>query len=585
MGESAAVSDGVLRRLADEQLRTHYRQLPAVIVAPALGAIFTAWVLWPAVDTGYLTIGLVGVLSISVLRVFLYKWFLAVEASVALHPRWRLFAIGTALVSGIIWGSAAIFLYPPLLPEYEIYMLVLLALVPVAPVAALAVYMPAFYAYYIPCILPFIVTLGMQDNRAERMTAVLLLMMMGATLTFASKYSAMLAEAIRLRLRLADKKEELERSIAVKSRFLAAASHDLRQPVHAMGLFLESLGAKVRDADAQQVLRRIMASVTTLRRMLDAMLDVSRLDAEMVEVRRRSFRLNGLLRKLHHEYVPVARQKGLRLDYVPSRVVVDSDPVLLERILRNLLSNAIRYTRRGGIVMGCRRNGGRVRVLVCDTGIGIPASRLDEIFHEFSQLHNPERNPGQGLGLGLSIVRRLADLLGHDVQVSSREGKGSVFSIELPPGTGRPQEVDVTEEERPAIHWERERLLILVIDDDEPVRLGMARVLEDWKFDAVVAESAAHAIREMRERGRSPDLVIVDYRLSQGVTAPDVIRMLKPEFGEQVPFIIITGDTAPERIREAHRAGHMLLHKPVDPGRLKACVSALLDPANRVAEP
>jgi len=151
---------GLGKRLAEEQLRTHYRQLPAVIVAPALGGIFTAWVLWRAVETRYLLIGLTGILSISVLRIGLYKWYQTEGATATLHPRWRFFAIATAAVSGVIWGSAAIFLYPPLLPEYEVYMLVLLALIPVAPVAALAVYMPAFYAYYIPCIAPFIITLG-----------------------------------------------------------------------------------------------------------------------------------------------------------------------------------------------------------------------------------------------------------------------------------------------------------------------------------------------------------------------------------------------------------------------------------------
>ncbi|VAW80068.1 hypothetical protein MNBD_GAMMA14-259, partial [hydrothermal vent metagenome] len=565
--------------------RTHYRQLPAVIVAPALGGIFTAWVLWRAVDTHYLLIGLAGVLSISVLRIGLYKWYQAEDADASLHPRWRFFAIATATVSGVIWGSAAIFLYPPLLPEYEVYMLVLLALIPVAPVAALAVYMPAFYAYYIPCIAPFIIMLGLQDNRAERMTALLLIMMMGATLTFANKYSAMLAEAIRLRLKLADKKEALEQSITVKTRFLAAASHDLRQPVHAMGLFIESLASSVRDIDSRRLLSQVTESVVTLRRMLDAMLDVSRLDAEVVETQRRSFRLNTLLIKLHHEYISLAEQKGLRFDCVDSRVVVNSDPVLLERILRNLLTNAIRYTRQGGIVLGCRRRGECVQVWVCDTGVGIPVSRQEEIFHEFTQLQNAERNPGYGLGLGLSIVKRLADLLKHKIQVRSREGTGSTFSIELPCSAERPQEMNLPAEEYPAACPEHRNLLILIIDDDKSIRLGMTALLESWKFKATSSATGHHALKKIRERGCVPDLVIIDYRLSQGETAPDVIARLKAELDDQIPFIIVTGDTAPDRIREAHYAGYLLLHKPVDPDRLKVCINALLDPAARVVAP
>ncbi len=585
MRDAAAVSQGVGKRLTEEQLRTHYRQLPAVIVAPALGGIFTAWVLWRAVDTRYLLIGLTGVLSISILRIGLYKWYQTEDVTGPLHPRWRFFAIATALVSGVIWGSAAVFLYPPLLPEYEVYMLVLLALIPVAPVAALAVYMPAFYAYYIPCIAPFIITLGLQDNRAERMTALLLIMMMGATLTFANKYSAMLAESIRLRLKLADKKEALEQSIMVKTRFLAAASHDLRQPVHAMGLFIESLASSVRDRSSRQLLSQVTESVVSLRRMLDAMLDVSRLDAEVVKAQRYNFRLNGLLVKLHHGYIPLAEQKGLRFDYVDSCVVVNSDPVLLERILRNLLTNAIRYTQQGGIVLGCRRRGECVQVWVCDTGAGIPASRREEIFHEFTQLQNAERNPGYGLGLGLSIVKRLTGLLNHKIQVRSRVGRGSTFSVELPCSTESPQALELPAEEYSATSLKYENLLILVIDDDKSVRLGMATLLENWKCEVISSATGHHALGKIRGRRRVPDLVIIDYRLSQGETAPGVIALLKPELDEQTPFIIVTGDTAPDRIREAHDAGHMLLHKPVDPDRLKLCINALLDPAVRAAVP
>jgi len=417
------------------------------------------------------------------------------------------------------------------------------------------------------------------------MTALLLIMMMGATLTFANKYSAMLAEAIRLRLKLADKKEALEQSITVKTRFLAAASHDLRQPVHAMGLFIESLASSVRDVDSRRLLGQVTESVVTLRRMLDAMLDVSRLDAEVVETQRRNFRLSALLIKLHHEYIPLAEQKGLRLDYVDSHAVVNSDPVLLDRILRNLLTNAIRYTRQGGIVLGCRRRGECVQVWVCDTGVGIPVSRQEEIFHEFTQLQNAERNPGYGLGLGLSIVKRLADLLKHKIQVYSREGTGSTFSIELPCSAERPQEMNLPAEEYPAIRSEYKNLLILIIDDDKSIRLGMTTLLESWKFEVTSSATGHHALKKIQEQGCVPDLVIIDYRLSQGETAPDVIAMLKAELDEQTPFIIVTGDTAPDRIREAHYAGHMLLHKPVDPDRLKVCINALLDPAARVVAP
>ncbi len=577
MEKTSAVPDELKQRLTAEQLHSHFQQLPAVIIAPALGALFTAWVLWDAVNTNYLAIGLAGVLLISTLRIFLYQWYFSQDNQRTRQKLWRRIAIGTALVSGSLWGSAAIFLYPPLLPEYEVYMLVLLALVPVAPVAALAVYMPSFYAYYIPCLAPFIITLGLQDSRAERMTALLLLMMMGATLTFANKYADMLAEAIRLRLQLADKKEALEQAAVVKTRFLAAASHDLRQPVHAMGLFLESLRNLVSGIDAGKLLQRIDEVTLNLRRMLDAMLDISRLDAQVVEVKRTDFSLGEMFDRLRDEYAPLAEQKGLRFHCAGPRAVVNSDPALLERILRNLLSNAIKYTCKGGILLGCRRHHGLVRVQVYDTGPGIPAHQLDEIFLEFTQLQNAERNLKKGLGLGLSITKRLGHLLQHKITVRSCPGKGSTFSVELPLAKDTPSVFEQKNTEIQAGELHLDDSLVVVIDDDEAVRAAMLSLLQQWGANVVVDASAEDVLKHIRKSDQTPDLLIIDYRLSHGKTALDAIAVLEQEIEKDTPTIIVTGDTAPERIREAHNAGYLLLHKPVDPERLKVCINALLE--------
>ncbi len=582
MENTLAVSDKLRQRLRAEQLHTHYQQLPAMIIAPALGALFTAWVLWNAVNTTYLKIGLAGILGISILRIFLYRKYFSRNRSEESQQVWHYLAISLALVSGCIWGSTAIFLYPPLQPEYEVYMLVLLALVPVAPMAALAVYMPAFYAYYLPCIAPFIITLGMQEGRAEKMTALLLLMMTGAIITFANKYAAMLAEAIRLRLRLADKKEQLEQAAIVKTRFLAAASHDLRQPVHAMGLFLESLQNHYSELRDSRLFAQIEQSILILRRMLDAMLDISRLDAGVVEVRRRDFKLAELLDSLRDEYAPLAAQRGLQFRYITTRQIVNSDPVLLERILRNLLNNAIKYTRRGGILLGCRRRGNHIQIQICDSGSGIPTSQLDEIFYEFTRLYNNENHPQQGLGLGLSIIKRLSHLLEHEITVHSREGRGSIFSITIPCSQNTPQSIHTNDSRNPMPAPKLHQWQVLIVDDDEAVRLGMATLLEQWHARVIAAAGIDDLLQKISTLSRTPNLLIVDYRLAHGKTAQDVIDMLKTEFKQQIPVIIITGDTAPARIREAHDANHLLLHKPVAPEKLKACISSLL-PADQVA--
>ena len=587
MKKTPAVSDALQPRLHAEQLHTHYQQLPAMIIAPALGALFTAWVLWDAVNTSYLKIGLAGVLAISAVRVVLYRMYFARKREKVSRQIWRNLAISLALISGCIWGSTAVFLYPPLQAEYEVYMLVLLALVPVAPMAALAVYMPAFYAYYLPCIAPFVMTLGLQDGRAEKMTALLLLMMSGAIITFANKYSAMLTEAIRLRLQLADKTNQLEQAAIIKTRFLAAASHDLRQPVHAMGLFMASLQNQYQQLHDSPLFSQLGRALLNLRKMLDAMLDISRLDAGVVKLNQRDFRLSELLDALRDEYAPLAAQRGLELRYVASQQVVRSDPVLLERILRNLLINAIKYTKSKSsnparILLGCRRRGKQIQIQICDCGSGIPSSQQDKIFHEFTRLHNSESHSEQSMGLGLSIVKRLADLLGHEISVHSAEDRGSIFSVTIPCSENMPESIH----KKQTTNWisdpDLKHRQVLVVDDDQAIRLGMTALLAQWHADVIAAADIDELLKKISPLSRVPDLLIVDYRLAEGITALDVIEKLVSEFNQSIPVIIITGDTAPARIREAHDAGYTLLHKPVDPEKLKASIS-LLEPADQVA--
>ena len=572
-----AEANTLKERLTAEQVRIHITHLPAMIIAPSLGGLFSAWVLWGAVEDRYLVIGMTLVLMVAALRALLYRWYRATPETHQYERKWRRFAILGALASGVIWGSAAIFLYPPLDPDYLVYLVVLLALLPVAPMAALAIYMPAFYAYYLPCIIPFLVILLASGNRPEQLTALLLIMMSGATINFAREYAKTLNENLRLRLQLSDKKEALEKSARVKTHFLAAASHDLRQPVHAMGLFLETLRNRLREGEDLTLLNHVESARLGLRGMLDEMLDISRLDAEVVEVHMQSFDVAELLEKLAQEYAALASQKGLDFHCVIRDAVVFSDPAQLERILRNLLDNALKYTERGGILLACRRRGERVLLQVYDTGRGIPPECLDEIFLEFTQIDNPERDASQGLGLGLAIVDRLNRLLGHRLDVRSTVGRGSVFSLWL--NAGRESRL------LPAVPGLAEaspqggrRESLLVIDDDESIRTGMAKLLTQWGYQAIGADSAQTALARLRQSRLTPDLLLVDYRLADGHTALDVIDLLQARLGREIPAIIITGDTDPARIREAHDSGYLLLHKPLEARRLKLCIETLLHP-------
>ena len=563
-------------RLTAEQVRIHFTQLPAIIIAPSLGGLFSAWVLWGAVENRFLVIGMSAILLVSALRVLLYRWYFSSPASAQCDRKWKAFAILGASVSGTIWGSAAIFLYPPLLPEYSLYLVVLLALVPVAPVAALAVYMPTFYAYYLPCISPFIITLAMENDRPAQMTALLLVMMSGATINFAREYAKTLTETLQLRLQLSDKKEALEHGARVKTHFLAAASHDLRQPVHAMGLFLESLHQRLTDKENLKLLHYIKSAFQGLRGMLDEMLDISRLDAEVVKVHTRTFAARDLLDKLAQEYAPLATQKGLRFRCVIRDTLVFSDPSQLERILRNLLDNALKYTRQGGILLACRQRGEHALLQVYDTGRGIPQQRLDEVFLEFTQIGNPERDASQGLGLGLAIVERLVGLLGHEISVRSRVGHGSVFSLRLETGQAPAATLPANEI---ATALRPRAYSLLIIDDNAAIRTGMATLLEQWGCTVIAVDSAEAAFVRLRKLSTLPEVMIVDYRLGGGKTALEAIAWLHENLGSPVPAIIVTGDTAPARIREAHDSGFLLLHKPVEPERLKVCINSLAESA------
>lgn len=564
-------------RLTAEQVRIHFTQLPAMIIAPSLGGLFSAWVLWGAVENQFLIIGMSAVFIVSALRAVLYRRNFSAAESSHHDTKWKVFAILGAVISGSIWGSAAIFLYPAQLPEYSLYLVVLLALVPVAPVAALAVYMPTFYAYYLPCIIPFIITLALEENRPAQLTALLLVMMSGATINFAREYARTLTETLQLRLQLSDQKEALENAARTKAHFLAAASHDLRQPAHAMGLFLDTLHQRLTDRENQTLLHHIEGAFQGLRGMLDEMLDISRLDAEVVKVHPCSFAIQDLLEKMAQEYAPLATKKGLRFRRVICNAVVVSDPSKLEHILRNLLDNALKYTHRGGILLACRQRGEHVLIQIYDTGQGIPQSRLKEVFLEFTQIGNPEQNTDQGLGLGLAIVERLSRLLQHEIAVRSIVGRGSVFSLKLKAGEtaaiSAPAPHETTSAIQPGVHS------VLIIDDNAAIRAGMASLLEQWGCTVIVADSAETALARLRDRALQPDMMIVDFRLAEGKTALEAIDWLHEHLETPVPAIIVTGDTAPARIREAHDSGYLLLHKPVEPQQLKVCINALAESA------
>lgn len=374
---------------------------------------------------------------------------------------------------------------------------------------------------------------------------------------FADSYRIRL-QRLELNLRLREALDRAELANQAKTRFLASASHDLRQPIHALSLFSGSLLLRPMDDRTGAIARQIDQAVQSLASQLDALLDISRLDAGVIESAISTVDLHLLLTQLTEEFRPQAEDKKLRLDLRCERgLMVRTDPMLLQRILRNLLSNAIKYTDRGSVELVGARDGRRCGISVRDTGRGIPDAEHARIFEEFYQLQNPERDRSKGLGLGLAIVRRLTDLLGVELRLESAPGAGSCFRIELP--LARAEDASVPEGTM-AEDGVAPRIQVLVVDDEEAIRVGMKTLLEEMGFEVQVAASTDAAIDASR-RFR-PSIVLADFRLrgeDSGIRAIEALRMVWPE----LPALLISGDTAPDRLREARGAGVELLHKPV----------------------
>lgn len=375
-----------------------------------------------------------------------------------------------------------------------------------------------------------------------------------------------------LERKVEERTHQLQVANLSKSRFLAVASHDLRQPLHALNLFVAQLRAETDPAERNRLAVRIEAAVGNMNELFTALLDISRLDAGALKPSISEFPVNSILKSIESTFAVAAREKGLRFRMVPCSAWVRSDAILLERILLNLISNAVSYTQSGGVVFGCRRAGDNLRIEVCDSGIGIPQDQQRNIFGEFYRIANTERDRPDGLGLGLAIVERLSNLLDHPIGLASTPGKGSRFFVSVPIA---PRRVIFGPPVAAAAGLDPLRgKLIVVIDDDPQVLDGTAGLLRSWGCRVVTAESDQQAVTSLG--GGRPDLIISDFRLKEGRNGIDAIARLRGDFQTSIPAFLISGDILPERLREAQAAGLQLLHKPVAPITLRAMMSRLL---------
>ena len=374
---------------------------------------------------------------------------------------------------------------------------------------------------------------------------------------------------------------EAERANIGKSRFLAAASHDLRQPLQTISLLQGILAKRVSDEDTLKLVHRLDETVGAMSSMLDKLLDINQLEAGVVRADIVDFPIDGLLDHLKTEFTYHAAEKGLGWRVVPSHLTIRSDPRLLEQMLRNLLSNAVKYSKQGKILLGCRRRGDKLHIQVLDTGLGIPAGEVRKIFEEFHQLDNPARENSRGLGLGLSIVKRLGDLLNHSIYVRSIPGSGSVFEVEVPQGNSTAVRI-------PSPHRAKDEEAdlsgtILVIEDDPAVREMIKLLLDAEGHRTSVAADGQAALKLAAQPATRPDLVIADYNLPRDANGLAIVERLQRELGDELPAIVLTGDISTETLREIARHGCIHLNKPVKAQELTRLIRRLLAKARAPA--
>lgn len=382
------------------------------------------------------------------------------------------------------------------------------------------------------------------------------------------------AELTRANAELSSAKQDAERANQAKTRFLASASHDLVQPLNAARLFVAAMDRKALAPEVARLIGQVEDSLTAAESLLGALLDITRLDASAQELKSEHFELSRLLDPLAAEFAALARARGLGFRLIPSKAIVHTDPRLLRRVVQNFLSNAVRYTQRGRVLLGCRHLPGALRIEVWDTGPGIPQDKQREIFEEFRRLDAADGTE-RGLGLGLAIADRLARLLNHPIGVRSKVGRGSVFSITVPLGKAS----KLAPAPQSPVRRSADRVAgarVLCVDNETAVLDGMQALLSGWGCEVMTARDYDSAATQFRENGIIPDLALMDYHLDAGADGIRTMRLLDTLWGTRVPCVVITADHTQDAQRAAEKLGYAVLRKPVKPAALRALMGSVL---------
>jgi signal transduction histidine kinase/ActR/RegA family two-component response regulator len=574
------------RKIYHEQIRLIYNQGPILVAGATLCAVIITVFLWRHLPQSTLLFWLAAVGGSTILRIWVIVIYLKADAKTRERPIWGpFFWLGT-LTAGMIWGAWPLMFYQLYSTEYLLLISTIFAGMVAVSAASGSIYLPSFLSFSVPLILPLGFTHIMSGSESLVLTGLLLMMFLAVNFFLAARGHRQYRELIRSQLvnvelleRLAEEKQIAERAVVAKSRFLAAASHDLRQPLHAMGLFLSALRNGEKEPRQLEIIDDMGKSAEALNGLFNSLLDVSRLDAEIIEFNPTHVPADDMFDALRVQFMHQTKEKGVNLQVEAQNHVIYSDVILLERVLRNLLSNAVQYTTSGSIFLRCEEHeSGSKLVTLEDTGIGIPAESVEDVFSEYYQLHNPARDRTKGLGLGLAIVRRLCELMDMPLEMESVDGKGTKFKLIVPGGD--PAQLSKAVEQSVPMKATGGR--VLVIDDEALVLQSMRHMLEGWGCEVMLAESARDALKIIALTDVTPQVILSDYRLRDDLNGVDAIAAIRESVEKKLPAVIITGDTSPQRLKDAKGSGFELLHKPVSPDQLHQTLIKLLFKAEAV---
>jgi two-component system, sensor histidine kinase len=445
---------------------------------------------------------------------------------------------------------------------------------------------PGIYLSLLPALVPVLSALTLRHSSVLSLGTPLLLAALALAfllvlLRLSLDQNDSIAARLEVSLRNEDLVQQLRSQIDVvaranqeKTRFLASAAHDLRQPLHALGMFCAALEQRLHDSSEKPLVRNMMSAIEALESSFGAMLDISKFDAGLVEKSPRTFPIRDIFRRLYQQFGGDAEARNLALRFRATRRIVRSDPQLLERVLANLLQNALRYTRQGGVLVAARRHRNGIALEVWDTGVGIPQDQQEMIFREFYQIDNPERDRGRGLGMGLAIVQRLCNLLEHPLEMHSTPGHGSVFRVIVP--VGEANAIDATPSEADTLPPRKlGTVTVMLIDDERAIREATRELLRPLHVDVLVAATIAEAVAVAKAAPERIDLILSDWRLrgqENGIAAVQAVRAVS---GDTTPAVLITGDTSPGLLKLAHESGLVILHKPLQPRHVVRLVKHL----------